>query len=205
VILIVGLGNPGKEYEKTRHNAGFRVVDRIRDTIQVTEHQSTRWYTLYEGYYEGNQLLCLYPLTYMNRSGIAVSDVTRDYSIEVQNIIVIYDDFNLPLGSIRIREGGSSGGHNGLASVLELMNTESIPRVRLGLYNEQSFSKNNDAADFVLSPFEQDEIQFAETMFQKAHDATLMIVRDGVSKAMNSFNQTLDQFKSTSITKDRES
>jgi peptidyl-tRNA hydrolase, PTH1 family len=205
VILIVGLGNPGKEYEKTRHNAGFRVVDRIRDTIQVTQHQSTRWYTLYEGNYEGKELLCLYPLAYMNRSGIAVSDVTRHYSIDVQKCIVVYDDFNLPLGSIRIRAGGSSGGHNGLASVLELMNTESIPRVRLGIYNEQSFSIYNDAADFVLSPFEQDEIQLADTMFQKAHDAALMIVSDGVSKAMNSFNQTLNQFKSTSITKDRES
>jgi len=205
VRLIVGLGNPGKVYEETRHNAGFRVLDRIVQTLRASHIESTRWYKLYDGRFVSERLVCLYPLTYMNRSGIAVRDVVEQFNIDTQNIIIIYDDFNLPLGSIRIRPGGSAGGHNGLSSVVEMMQTNDIPRVRLGIFNEKAFSKYTDAADFVLSAFEPDEEETVITMFQKAHDAVLMIMKEGIPKAMNSFNQTADQIKSTSITKHRES
>lgn len=203
--LIVGLGNPGKEYQHTRHNVGYRVVDRIVQSARATSIESTRWYKLFDGRFSGERIICLYPLTYMNRSGIAVRDVVVQYNIEIQNIIVIYDDFNLPLGNIRIRPGGSAGGHNGLSSVVETMQTEDIPRIRLGIFNETSFSKYADPADFVLSAFEPDEDEAATTMIQGAHDAALMIVKEGIPKAMNSFNQVTEHIKSTNITKHRES
>lgn len=203
--LIVGLGNPGKQYEETRHNIGFRVINRLLKTVNAAAIESTKWFTLFDGRFEGERILCLYPLTYMNRSGVAVGDVALHYDIETHNIIIIYDDINLPLGSIRIRQGGSAGGHNGLSSVIEVLQTKDIPRVRLGVFNETSFSKYADAADFVLSAFEPDEIQIVTTMIQQAHNATLMTVKDGISKAMNSFNKAADEDKSTNLTKNRES
>jgi len=205
VRLIVGLGNPGKHYENTRHNIGFRVVDRLKETVKAVQLESTRWFSLFDGRLEDERILCLYPLTYMNRSGIAVSDIALQFNIETNNIIVIYDDFNLPLGSIRIRPGGSAGGHNGLNSVIETMRTKDMPRVRLGIFNEVSFSKYFDAADFVLSAFESDEEAIATTMIQQAHNATLTIVKDGISKAMNSFNKVAEDDTSTNQTKNRES
>jgi peptidyl-tRNA hydrolase, PTH1 family len=204
VKLIVGLGNPGTVYEKTRHNIGFRVADQIVQNLDLNPLETKRWFRkklsrLYEGRFESKRVMCLYPLTYMNRSGIAVTDTAAKYKIKNRDIIVIYDDFNLPLGSIRIRPGGSSGGHNGLASVIETMGTQDIPRIRLGIYNEASFAKYADAADFVLSPFESEENETATTMIQKAFEATLMIVREGIPKAMNSFNKVADGDNSTNL------
>ncbi len=203
--LLVGLGNPGKQYEETRHNTGFRVVDRLKKTVNAAPLESTGWFKLFDGRFEDERILFLYPLTFMNRSGIAVSDIALQFDIETNNIIVIYDDFNLPLGSIRIRPGGSAGGHNGLSSVLEVMQTNDIPRVRLGIFNEALFSKYTDAADFVLSAFETDEEPIVTTMIQQAHNATLMMMKDGISKAMNSFNKVAEDDKSTKLNKNRES
>lgn len=203
--LIVGLGNPGTIYEDTRHNVGFRVAGRIVQTVNAKPLETTRWLRLYDGIFGDERLLCLFPLTYMNRSGIAVSDTAMQFGIDVQDVIVIYDDFNLPLGSIRIRPGGSAGGHNGLASVIAMAGTKEIPRVRLGIYNEASFPAYADAADFVLSPFETEEIETATTMIKKAHDATLMIVKEGIPKAMNRFNKVADDDNSTNLTNNRES
>lgn len=203
--LIVGLGNPGKMYEATRHNIGFLVLDRLVKTVQASLYKKSKWYRLYKTVYNGEEIICLYPLTFMNRSGIAVQDIALRFNINLPDIIVIYDDFNLPLGSIRIRPGGSSGGHNGLQSILDVMQTKDIPRVRLGIYNEVSFSQYIDAADFVLSPFEQNEIEKATTMIQEAHNATLSIVKEGIPKAMSSFNKVMNADKSTNITNSKES
>jgi len=204
VKLITGLGNPGIKYMKTRHNLGFRVLDRLTNTLKTAPLERNRMYELYKGTYEEDEVLCLYPLTYMNRSGFAVSDVAEQFTIDTQDIIILYDDFNLPLGSIRIRPGGSAGGHNGLSSVVEMLQTNTIPRVRLGIYNEESASQYLDAADFVLSAFEADEEEIADKMIEKAHDATLMMLREGITKAMNSFNKVVDTSKSSTTNKKME-
>ncbi len=132
----------------------------------------------------------------MNRSGSAVNDVQETYNVKTQDIIIVYDDFNLPLGRIRIRPGGSSGGHNGLDSVIESLQTKDIARVRLGIYNEKSFSLYIDPADFVLSPFEPEEEQNAVSMIERADAAIITIVKEGIPKAMNSFNTVADEEQS---------
>lgn len=203
--LIVGLGNPGKKYEETRHNVGFRVIDRLVRTLSAKPLELTRWYKLYDSTCGEERLLLLYPLTYMNRSGSAVSDVQETYNVKTQDIIIVYDDFNLPLGRIRIRPGGSSGGHNGLESVIESLQTKDIARVRLGIYNEKSFSLYIDPADFVLSPFEPEEEQNAVSMMERAHKAIITIVKEGIPKAMNSFNTVADEEKSNNPLNKRKS
>ena len=203
--LIVGLGNPGKKYEKTRHNVGFRVIDRLVRTLSAKPLELTRWYKLYESTCGEERLILLYPLTYMNRSGSAVSEVQDTYNIKTQDIIIVYDDFNLPLGRIRIRPGGSSGGHNGLSSVIESLETKDIPRVRLGIFNERSFSLYIDPADFVLSPFEAEEEQIALPMIERAHKAIITIVKEGFPKAMNSFNTVADEEQSNNPLNKRKS
>lgn len=204
VRLIVGLGNPGERYANTRHNLGYMVVDRISKTLLIKPIEATRLYRLYEGKRNNERVLCLYPLTYMNRSGIAVEEVVQRYHLETKEIIIILDDLNLPLGSIRIRPGGSAGGHNGLTSVIHSLGTEEIPRVRLGIYNEHAFSKYADAAEFVLSEFESDEQPIVTNMLQSAHDATLMMVDEGITNAMNRYNRTVDATNPYTRTKDTE-
>jgi peptidyl-tRNA hydrolase, PTH1 family len=205
VRLIVGLGNPGKAYEATRHNVGFRVIDRLVRTLEGKPLDLTRWYNLFDGMIGEERLLLLYPLTYMNRSGSAVNDVAREFDINTRDIIIVYDDFNLPLGRIRIRAGGSAGGHNGLGSIIETMQTKEIPRVRLGIFNENSFVSYIDPADFVLSNFETEEEPKVESMIERAHKATLTIVKEGIPKAMNSFNTVADEEKSNNLSNNMES
>jgi len=202
--LIVGLGNPGRTYKDTRHNIGFHVNDRLVKTIKAKPLENTSAYEIYTGHYDDYQLYFLYPLTYMNRSGYAVFDVAQQFDIHTDNIIIIYDDFNLPLGSIRIRPGGSAGGHNGLTSVLEMLQTNDIPRIRLGIYNEKSASRFPDPADFVLSAFETNEKETVETMIQDAHDAVLTILKEGIPKAMNRFNKVADTSKNSITNKNME-
>jgi len=204
VKLITGLGNPGIKYIETRHNVGFHVLDRIMNSLKTAPLERTNAYELYKGRHTDEEILCLYPLTYMNRSGFAVNVVSQQFNIDTHEIIIIYDDFNLPLGSIRIRPGGSAGGHKGLTSVVEMMQTNDIPRIRLGIYNEASVSKYTDAADFVLSAFEPDETDSKEKMIEEAHNAALMIVREGIDKAMNSFNKVVDTSNSSTTNKNME-
>jgi peptidyl-tRNA hydrolase, PTH1 family len=193
VKLIVGLGNPGTEYEETRHNIGFMVVGRLVERTEAVRRKSRHAYRLFEGTVEGETLLFQFPLLYMNRSGHAVSEAAETFRIAPGDIIIIYDDFNLPLGRIRIRPSGSAGGHNGLDSVLTSFGTHELPRVRLGIFNERSYQAYATPADFVLSSFEPDEETVVKEMIQRALDATLMIVREGIPKAMNTFNRVTEQ------------
>jgi peptidyl-tRNA hydrolase, PTH1 family len=191
-VLVVGLGNPGPEYRNTRHNAGFMALDLLRETLRAAPLESTRRYESYEGFRQDRKILLLYPLTYMNRSGSAVSEATARYAVDAHRCIVIYDDLNLPLGSIRIRPRGSAGGHNGLDSIMEVLGTRDIPRVRLGIYNARSFSSAADASAFVLSDFTADELPAVKHMIHNAHDAVLTMVERGIERAMNSYNKTTE-------------
>ncbi len=186
MIAIFGLGNPGREYEMTRHNVGFMVVDALAEKIGFSFKPGRGDYLIGSGRHAGKEILLVKPLTYMNNSGVAVKDVVERYKIELRDILVICDDLNLPLGVIRIRQKGSDGGHNGLYSIIYHLKSIEFPRLRCGIGN---LEKMKNMVDFVLSKFDGDEIEILNEMIAKAVDATLCFISDGILVAMNRFNR----------------
>jgi peptidyl-tRNA hydrolase, PTH1 family len=185
VFLIVGLGNYDNEYENTRHNIGFEVVDKL------SEKFSGKWIPGKGEYYysmikmEDIDIVLVKPVTYMNNSGIAVQQILQVFDIPLSNILIVCDDFNLPLGKIRLRPRGSDGGHNGLSSVIYHLITEEFPRLRIGIGN--AFEKG-EIVDFVLSKFSQEEIKIVNESVAKSVDSIICFIRDGINTAMNKFN-----------------
>jgi peptidyl-tRNA hydrolase, PTH1 family len=182
--IIVGLGNPGRQYERNRHNIGFMVVEalpRERSVIWSTEMLS-RTCRLEIG---GHPVILVEPLTYMNRSGEAVKTLLAALDRSPQDLMVLVDDLNLPFGRIRVRERGSAGGHRGLESILEVLSTDEIVRVRMGIGEEQM---PEDKSGFVLSDFLPKQQADLEDMIIRAGNAVKSILTDGVSKTMAIFN-----------------
>lgn len=181
--LIVGLGNPGREYHSTRHNVGFDTIDRLAGDFRIHVRSRRSHSLLGEGVIGGEKVVLAKPLTFMNLSGQAVGDMARYYHVAHQDIIVICDDVNLPLGKLRIRPKGSAGGHNGLKSVIQSLGADDFVRVRIGIG-----SPRNEMISHVLSRFakaEQDTIRYA---IARAADAVKEIVVEGTEQAMNRFN-----------------
>jgi peptidyl-tRNA hydrolase, PTH1 family len=187
--LVVGLGNPGQEYAASRHNVGFMVVDELSRRLkgQFRPGKGEFWFT--RSGLAGDDLLLVKPVTYMNRSGIAVLEVVQQFAVPTENVVVVLDDFALPLGALRLRPGGSDGGHNGLASVIYHLQTDCVARVRCGIRAEVMPPKDL-TADFVLSPFADGELKMVEGMIERAADAVLELQRSGVERAMGLFNTT---------------
>lgn len=185
--IIVGLGNPGAQYEKTRHNAGFMVVDRLAKRHFADQTPKGKFQGMVvEGSIGGERCVLLKPTTYMNRSGGAVAQAAGFYKIDVgTELLVFVDDLALPLGSIRLRQAGSAGGHNGLADIQRALGTESYPRCRVGIDARPSFM---DQADYVLGRFTAEDLSALESAIEKAADAAEVFVREGVTPAMNRFN-----------------
>lgn len=186
IRLIVGLGNPGSEYAATRHNVGFMAVERILSRIpkgmeRVHVYSSYIW----KGTYASKSLLLQTPLTYMNLSGEAVAPLMRSEQILPSEILVIYDDMDLPLGRMRIRKNGSSGGHNGIKSLIEHLGTESFGRMRIGIGRS---NESRDQVSFVLSSFTGSDAELCSAMLDKAADAAILGMRRGITMAMNNFN-----------------
>ncbi|MBN1493187.1 MAG: aminoacyl-tRNA hydrolase [Candidatus Omnitrophica bacterium] len=185
--LIVGLGNPGKRYERTRHNVGFMVVDAIakKTCTKVNKNKFSAKYG--EFHYLGEKIVLLKPQTFMNRSGIAVKKWLAFYrsSFELLDMIVIYDDVALDFGAIRIRDKGSSGGHNGIQSIIDELDTNAIPRLRVGI---KGANVKGDLADYVLSYFERDEARHLPDIVEEACQAAFSWVDDGTIVTMNKFN-----------------
>jgi PTH1 family peptidyl-tRNA hydrolase len=181
--LIVGLGNPGKEYRETRHNIGFMVVDAI-----VTRHD-LRWRTdsdlSYAKNFGGPEFLVVKPETFMNRSGFAVARFADYHNIDRKDLLVVVDEVDLSLGRIRARQRGSAGTHNGLKSVVEQLGTTEFPRLRLGIGRGDS---RRDLADYVLSKFEPGELPVLEEFITRAADAAEMFAAEGIEKVMNRYN-----------------
>ncbi len=184
--LIVGLGNPGLEYTYTRHNFGFLAVDFFADKMGVSFDN-----LMYEGALtpvfsvDNAKVVLLKPLTYMNMSGKAVKEVALRYNISSSKILVIYDDVSLPFGKLRLRAKGSAGGHKGMASVIYLLGTESIPRLRLGIKNSERI---NNLKDFVLSEFNKAELEMLPEILEKAADAIKLFITEGIERAMGVVN-----------------
>jgi PTH1 family peptidyl-tRNA hydrolase len=188
VIAIIGLGNPGYEYDGTRHNVGFLVVDLLCKKLRTNLQAGRGDYLLGSTVYEERDLLLVKPLTYMNNSGVAVADVKNHYGLRLEDLLVVCDDFNLPLGTIRLRRCGSDGGHNGLYSIIYQLQSEDFPRLRCGIGGSAVEKKGFDATGFVLSPFEREEKAIVQRMLHHASDAALSVVSDGLSIAMNRWN-----------------
>jgi len=186
VKLVVGLGNPGKDYRGTRHNVGFEVVDLLARRQALTfetapaEAVQARWRRPDETVWLAK------PLTFMNLSGGAVAGLARFYKIEVPDLIVVTDDVNLPLGRLRARASGSEGGHNGLRSVAEVLGTTDYPRLRIGVGRGDM---RRDLADHVLARFESDEQPGIEAAIARAADAVETWISQGLAPMMNAFNR----------------
>jgi PTH1 family peptidyl-tRNA hydrolase len=181
--LIVGLGNPGERYAATRHNVGFQALDHLAKRHHLSFRKARLQGLLAGEEIEGHQVALLKPLTYVNRSGDVVAPLLRGYGLPLDRLLIIYDDLDLPLGRIRIREQGSAGGHKGMASIIDLLGPE-IPRLRVGIGR-----KEEDPKHFVLSAFTVEERIVMEKSYERIADAVECMIREGLSKAMERFNR----------------
>lgn len=189
IRLIVGLGNPGRSYQKARHNLGFRVVDLLSKKYKKRFKGGKGEYLYCQIEVEGKEAILLKPLTYMNQSGQAVLDSMSFFNLTPPELFVICDDVNLPLGKLRIREKGSDGGHKGLGSIIYHLSSEDFPRLRLGIGPP---SEDMELEDFVLEKFKKEEEVSVEEMIQKGALATEGSVVLGLKESMNRFNQQKD-------------
>ena len=185
--LIVGLGNPGRAYRDTRHNVGFLVVDEIarRHQLSLSMGPSQVPETFVAKRFGADPLLVAKPLTFMNRSGDAVAALARYYDIAAADLLVVFDDVDLPFGRLRARQRGSAGTHNGLRSIVNRLGTTEFPRLRLGIGRGD---QRRDLADHVLSKFERDEAAALETVIARAADAAEMFAATDILKVMNTYN-----------------
>jgi peptidyl-tRNA hydrolase, PTH1 family len=184
VRLVVGLGNPGSRYADTRHNVGFMLVDRLaqRHGTTVSKKQCSGLIGFAE--LSGEKLCLAKPQTYMNLSGDTVGCLMRYYKVPISGLLVVYDDRDLPMGRLRLREGGSAGGHRGIESIIAVLGTQQFPRLRIGIGRPSEV----DAVDHVLGRFSPEERQTVATMLDRAADAVEVALRDGLVRAMNDFN-----------------
>ena len=195
--IIVGLGNPGDKYKHTRHNVGFETMNKLAYDFDINMKSNRRFRAVIgEGRMDGKHIMLMQPQTYMNLSGEAVHAVMDYYKIPPQDIIVMYDDVNLPVGDIRVRERGSAGGQKGMINIIAQLGTEEFPRVRIGVGSKPpSWS----LSDYVLSRFLREEWDDMIKGITKAGDAVELILKEGTGAAMNMFNKKLPK-KDTPIT-----
>jgi PTH1 family peptidyl-tRNA hydrolase len=186
-IVIVGLGNPGFEYEETRHNVGFRVVDVLCGRFKKRLKPGKGEYLFSTLEIDSRQVALVKPLAMMNNSGLAVVEFLDEIKGSQQHLVVIVDDFALPLGTIRVRAKGSDGGHNGLYSIIYHLQSNAFARIRCGIKQEVMPPKS-EMAGFVLSSFDRRERTIVDRMVGQAADAAVEIVRSGISRAMNKFS-----------------
>ncbi|NNE33667.1 MAG: aminoacyl-tRNA hydrolase [Rhodothermales bacterium] len=184
--LIVGLGNPGAEYDGTRHNVGFEVIDRLSEKTGVAVEKFGSNALFGSGSFRGRKIALAKPTTYVNRSGSAVNAILGKNRMTARQLLVVVDDLNLPVGKIRLRARGGDGGHNGLADLIDRLRTDEFARLRIGIGSD---FRRGGQSDYVLSPFDPDEMPAVEAAYDKAVDAILVYVRDGIEKAMNRANR----------------
>jgi len=193
--LIIGLGNPGPEYEGTRHNVGFAVVDRIAQKTGATLHQEKGPVLFGWARYRNCAFGLAKPLTYMNRSGQAVRKLIQRHRLTPQDILIIVDDIHLPPGTIRIRARGGAGGHNGLQDIIEALGTDDFPRLRIGIGSNFERGKQ---AEYVLSPFTEEERPMMEQAIEIAAEAAITFACEGIREAMNRYNRKTVPSRTTS-------
>ncbi|HVN54112.1 MAG TPA: aminoacyl-tRNA hydrolase [Anaerolineaceae bacterium] len=189
-FLIVGLGNPGREYRETRHNIGFMLIDTLAREEGLTISRMQSKALVAQGEISGHKVILAKPQTYMNLSGQAVGGLLRFYKISLDHLLVAHDDLDLPLGAIRIRPGGGSPGQKGVSSIIEKVGTQDFPRLRLGIGRPPG---RMDPADYVLEPFSAEEKPLVFTVLEKASEAVLVYIERGLEPAMNLYNGPVEK------------
>lgn len=184
-FMLVGLGNPGRQYEATRHNLGFMLIDRISRLGGIALDKRTGAALWGAGVYEGTPITLVKPLTYMNRSGEAVRALVKQRPPGLDRLWVAHDELDLPLGRMRLRTAGGAGGHRGVRSVIASLGTNEFGRIRLGIGRPP---EGWDAADYVLSPFSRDEHDIVDDLLERGVDAVMAVIQQGAEVAMDRFN-----------------
>lgn len=186
IAAVVGLGNPGKQYENTRHNAGFLVVDLLADAFGISLQERKFRASWGTGNFKGQKLLLLKPLTFMNRSGEPVGEMARYFGFSPEQVLVVHDDLDLPLGRIRLAQRGGPGGHRGILSVIEHMGGQNFPRLKLGIGRPA----HGEAVEaFVLDPPYPGDRQAFGSMLDRGAEAVRTVLSDGLAAAMNRYNR----------------
>lgn len=195
MFLIAGLGNPGRQYEKTRHNMGFDTIDELIERHRIPQGGIAHKAMYGKGMIAGEKVLAVKPLTYMNLSGEAIREYVNYYKMDPETeLIVIYDDIDLEPGQIRIRKKGSAGGHNGIKSIITQIGTQNFYRIKVGVGAKP---KGWDLADYVLGRFSSEERELVDKAICDAADAVEMILKDGIEVAMNHYNGAAKKKKAT--------
>ena len=198
MILIAGLGNPGTKYAKTRHNIGFMVLDKLNSELKKRGHHinpfkkiKTHEALVASGDVDGQDILLAKPTTFMNASGIAINRLSRNHNIPIENIWIICDDMDIPLGSIKIKPKGGSGGHNGLKSIAQGLKSNNFTRFRIGIWSNESeeVTSKEARAEFVLQKFHKNEHEIINKQINDMTDAIELALKDGLAKAMNKYNK----------------
>lgn len=185
MYLIIGLGNPEAEYRKTRHNMGFNTINKIAQQYNI-EVNRNNFQSLYESaVIEGQKVVLVKPQTYMNLSGNCVKEISNFYKVSKEEILVIYDDMDIDPGKIKIRKKGSSGGHNGMKSIIQMLGTDEFPRIRIGIGRPEH---NGDEINYVIGAIPEEEIPKLEEGIEKAKEAVIEILKNGIDSAMNKLN-----------------
>lgn len=166
--IVVGLGNPGKEYEKTRHNMGYMFLDYLQEKYNFLIDTKKFDSYIKEVYINNEKVVFVKPLTFMNLSGNAVYKIKKFYKIEDKDILIIFDDIDIPFGEVRYKESGSGGSHNGMKNIVQMLNSKNMPRLKLGIGNIKH--ENQDLADFVLERFSKEQMEMLNNIFDKAYD-----------------------------------
>jgi PTH1 family peptidyl-tRNA hydrolase len=185
LYLIAGLGNPGPEYRRNRHNVGFMLLDRMAERLGLNFSRFESNALIAKGEYQSKRLILAKPRTYMNLSGQAVGALLRYYKVPLANLMVAYDDVDLPLGTLRLRPTGGSAGQKGMMSIIERLGTQDFPRLRIGIGRPPG---RMDAADYVLQDFSAAELEFLTPTLERAVDAVLTFLSEGLDAAMNKYN-----------------
>ena len=184
--VIVGLGNPGKKYDNTRHNIGFEALDYIADKKGISINTGKHKALIGTGYMGGEKVLLVKPQTFMNLSGESIRPILDFYKLDLSDILVIYDDISLEPGMLRLRTKGSAGGHNGMKSIIKHLGGDTFPRIRVGIGGEKH--PGQDLADYVLGHFKDDEKELLSDALDKAEKAAELFAQDEFSEAMNKYS-----------------
>ena len=192
MYIIAGLGNPGKEYQNTRHNMGFKVIDRIAEKYSISVNRTKFKALIGEGRIGTEKVILVKPQTYMNLSGESIREVMNFYKPEMENLIVIYDDFDIPTGSLRIRKKGSAGSHNGMKSVIYQLKDDSFPRIRVGIGapddEDKIQERDKQVIKHVIGKVSTKEMETFQEAIDKAADSVVCMIEEGTDIAMNRYN-----------------
>ena len=196
--IIAGLGNPGKEYENTKHNVGFLTIDILAEKYDIKVNKIKFKGLVGEGMIGSEKVILVKPQTYMNLSGQCIREIAAFYKIDMEDLVIIYDDIDLPMGNLRIRKKGSAGTHNGMRSIIYDLQDDGFPRVRVGIGGE----RKGDLANYVISGFSGDDRELIKEAIVKAADAVACLVTDGIDRAMVDYNTKKPKKKQEKQAKD---